>query len=130
MRRRQRTTRYGFLLIEVLLVVVILSVSLTVIISSMMTCLRGVSYIRDYTQAAWLLDNKIAQLMTFSEGADDDQGPFEEPYEHFRYALKERDPLADQARELDKLKAVTVEIGWTAGGKEKKVLSELWVTEP
>jgi len=119
----------AFTLIEVLLVVIILSVSLTVIISSLVTCLRGISYIRDYTQAVWLLDDKLTEIMT-STDLIDEQGEFEPPFQRFRYGLEIRDPSTDQARLLNSLQEVAVEVVWRAGRNEKKIQTVVWIGNP
>jgi len=126
---RRSYRRDGFLLIEVLLVVIILSVSLTVIIASLVTCLRGVSYIRDYTQAAWLLDNMLSEAM-IRKDLTDDQGEFDPPYERFRYEIKIEDPTDDLIRALNALKEVSIEVAWTAGRNEKRVKTKLWIENP
>lgn len=112
------------------MVVLILSVSLTVMTSSLMTCLRGATYIRDYTQAVWLLDDGLSQSMISPDRGDAFAGGADESAADFRRAFDSKLPSAPQAGDLDGLEAVNVAVEWTAGRNRKKVGTELWVLTP
>ena len=80
----------GSLLLEALLSVVILSVSLTVIIQSLTTSLRAVTYSSDYTTALFLIDNKMFDLIRkgFIEKDLNEEGQFPQPFDKFQYTVK------------------------------------------
>jgi len=77
-------------LIEALLAVVILSGSLVIIVQSLASSLRAITYTSDYTLGLILLENKIFDYiqMDSSELDSDNSGAFEEPHNKYRYSLK------------------------------------------
>jgi len=53
--RSPRHSRHGFTLVEVLLASLILGIGMTVLLSSLSTCLRTMRLARDYDQVQWVL---------------------------------------------------------------------------
>jgi len=115
----------GFLLMEVLLVVVIIAVGLTTVISSLSMSLRGIAYVRDYTQAVLLLDNKIGEILLAPQALGDQRGRFERPDENFHYRIKEQDFDPPTLENLEGLREIEVEVSWPAGKTEKKIQATL-----
>ena len=54
----------GFFLVEVLLVIVILSVSLTLIVQSLLANLRVIKYNKEFSQAITLIENKMNDVLS------------------------------------------------------------------
>ena len=57
-------TQKGFFLVEVLLVIVILSVSLTLIVQSLLANLRVIKYNKEFSQAMGLIENKMNEVLS------------------------------------------------------------------
>jgi prepilin-type N-terminal cleavage/methylation domain-containing protein len=96
--------REGFILIEVLVTVVILSIGLTLITRSMMMSLQALDVIEQYMRGYLLLERKILELEIGGviEADLDIEENFSEPYEEFRYRLEtqniDEDGLLNQVR--------------------------------
>ena len=59
----KKLQKRGSFLVEVLLTVVILSVSLTIIIQSLVSSLRAISYSANYSSAILSAENKMFELL-------------------------------------------------------------------
>jgi len=110
----------GALLLEVLIAVVILSVCLTLIAKSLLTCLRATVTSADYTEAVILLDNKFSEIIQKKSIAANirEEGVFEAPFERFSYVI-ESAPVSFDG--LDGLNEVTADVSWGMGLKERKI---------
>ena len=78
---------------ETLLSIIIAAVSLTVIIQSLTSSLRALSYIKDFTTAVILVDNKMFDLInkSFIQKDLNEEGSFPFPYDKFRYKVQAQD---------------------------------------
>lgn len=105
-----RTTKRGFLLIEVLITVAMLAFSLVYISRAFTNCLRAMSQIANYTTAINLAEEKIFQLQSESglETALAEEGVFtDQPDFNFKWAAKKLEDL-----ELNELH---LQVNWKEG---------------
>ena len=123
-----RNKTRGFILLEVLLGVVIVSVSLTLIIQSMTSSLKAAEYASDYTTACFLIEDKLNEFMqTQTIPANlNESGQCVEPHEKYHYVLTtERINLTDIPDDIDplveKINQVNFQMLWKRGHAEKKV---------
>lgn len=120
-KKRKRTNRKGSLLLEALLVIIILSVSLTLIIQSFVSSLRGSVLSSDYSKAAILADNKMFDLMSRRslDGACDEEDRFAVPFDKFKYGVEVNNLSTDGVQKG--LYEVLLDISWVSGQNTKKV---------
>jgi len=117
----QKFNYKGFLLIEVLMTVSILSVVLTMIVRSHMAALHASTYTEEYSTAVLLLENKMTELMQKGFIARDleKQDDFEPPYQEFSYLLKTKKD--ENSETSDNLNEVTLTLFWPSGNSERKI---------
>lgn len=111
--------RRGTLLLEVLLALVIMSISLGVIIQSMTSSLRGARYAAQYTQAAMAADTEMTRLLKESriQGAGPSgrpEGGNDEP-DAFIFTID-----AAASPEASDLEIDTLTAEWQNGGKTSR----------
>ena len=111
--------RRGFLLIEALATIVILSVSLSLIIHSYAGSMRAAAYASDYTRASIVLEGAMNTLLQsgFIEDGFYHEGTFSSPYDMFRYAIEAR--AVTEHDTLPSLSEVTLTVAWDAGRQER-----------
>jgi len=109
-------TRKGFLMVEVLLAIIIISVSLTVIIQSLGSTLRASILQGEYSLATILAENKMFDVLIkpVSE-LNLDEGVFEDPFDRYSHAL-EIDSF--EAGDTEGIDVVSLEVAWP---KKKKI---------
>jgi len=109
----------GALLLEALLAVVIISVSLTLIVQSLLSSLRAAVYTSGYTEAVFLLDNKMFELIQkgFVDATLEEEGRFQEPYEAYAYRVDINN--IDDNDSIENLNEVLVEVTWERGGQKR-----------
>lgn len=115
-----KNNKRGSFLVEVLLAVVILSVSLTLIIQSMTTSLRASQYVRGYTLALGFLENELFDLKqqkTIDAGTRTERN-LAQPYEAYRYVMESRSAPEDGGGILNEVRA---EIIWASGRRTNKL---------
>lgn len=106
----------GFTLLEVMIAVAILAITLTVIYGSQSQSLSLAAEAKFNTRAAFLLQQKLAELESGSIELRNDEGDYGDDYPGFRWKIEVDDVFFD-VRELvvdpDRpLKRVTVEVSW------------------
>ena len=111
----------GSLLVEVLLAVVILSVSLTLIIQSMASSLRATVYSTGYSMALLLMENRLFHILYLPvTGAyAQESGQFPQPYNRYHYDLTISGLTGSE--DLKKISQVDLDVSWSAKGAEKKI---------
>ena len=106
----------GFTLLEVMIAVAILAIALTVIYGSQSQSLSLAAEAKFNTRAAFLLQQKLAELESGSVELQSDEGDFGEEYPGFRWQVEVEDVLFDQREFVvdpeRPLKRVTVEVSW------------------
>ncbi len=109
----------GFFLVEILLVVVILSVSLTLIVQSLFSNLRVMKYNREFSQALLLLENKMGEAMVSeSLGSLFDNNFMKSKEEAYQYAVEEKVISDDKGSTLKKVK---MDISWHSGKRNNVI---------
>ncbi len=112
----------GFILAEVILTVIILSVGLTAIIQSYLMGLRAYVMNKDYAIATSLLDNKLYELMQEGplEDGKKEEEHFQEPYDNFKYTLESHAVKNDDR--FQGLSEVRLTVSWMTGHKNNQIL--------
>jgi prepilin-type N-terminal cleavage/methylation domain-containing protein len=102
----------GFLLVEVLITVVILSVGLTLIARSLITGIKSLEIIKQYTTGYSLLEEKLWDIERkyFIESGLNKEEDFLEPYQDFTYSL-ETENIKDN-EEKGMLNKVLLSVNW------------------
>jgi len=117
--QEKKAHRKGFLLIEAIVVIVILSVGLTLIIQATVAGLRAMTLAADYVEAVRLAENTLFPLL--QEGRT--KAPFVEENRfadnNFSYRLEAQRVSGDVGS--GDLNEVELEVRWRAGRSEKKV---------
>ncbi|MDP8266517.1 MAG: prepilin-type N-terminal cleavage/methylation domain-containing protein [Candidatus Aceula meridiana] len=123
----QKFSRRGFVLVEVLMTVAILSVVLTMIIRSHMASLRASTYTEEYSTAVLLLENKMTELIQkgFIRRDLEEQEAFDFPYEKFSYLFQSK--KSENAEDSDNLNEVTLTLFWPSGKGERKILATTYL---
>jgi|GEM_PF-1078821 len=104
----------GFLLFEVAVAVVILSIGITVVLRSFNSAIAAVKGVRDYTTAMFLLDEKMFQMETDNNLVK--EGSFEDEFKKFSWKI---DAVPLEKMPLDEIKA---SIFWGVSGLQNKLL--------
>lgn len=108
--------RKGFMLLELIVSLAILSTGLLAVTRSFISSLGASNYSRQYTLACILTEEKLNELELFTDLSEETvQGSFEEPYTQFSWK-SEIKPSSNES-----LKHVTVTIFWKDKWKQKKV---------
>jgi type II secretion system protein I len=105
----------GFMLLELMVSLAILSTGLLTVTRSFISSLGASNYSQQYTLACTLAEeklNELGQSTDLSEGTT--QGSFEEPYLQFSWELEIK-PSSN-----DSLKHVTITVIWKEKGKQRK----------
>lgn len=113
--RKQSPSNRGFLLFELVLSVIVLSISLTVISRSFIQTLTARQTSKRFFQAGLLIERKILELnqASFSEGKE--EGTFEEFGGLFRWAVTTKEIEAPPLYEA------LVTVGWDSRGHERQL---------
>ncbi len=95
---RLNKSNKGFLLFEVAVAVVILSIGITIVLQSFNSAIMSVKLIRDYTTSMFLLEQKMVELeMADNSQLIDREGSFEGEFSKFSWkidsALMDKLPL-------------------------------------
>ncbi len=116
----------GSLLLEALLSVVILSTCITLIIQSLTSSLRALTYSHDYAQALILAENKMQEFLLkgMVPAGLSESGEFPEPYEKYAYAMKTEALMAESQEGLNDL---TLTIFWNSGRRKNAVTLETYI---
>lgn len=111
----------GFLLVEVLITVVILSVGLTLIARSLITGIKSLEIIKQYTTGYSLLEEKLWDIERkyFIESGLNKEEYFPEPYQDSRYSL-ETENIKDN-EEKGMLNKVLLSVNWPTKGSRRAI---------
>ena len=118
--------RKGFVLIEALLGIIILSVSVSLILQAMATSFKASVYSSGYTTALMLLENKASHLILqkfIQTGLKENQS-FDYPFQHYQYTLETMPYSGD---EQNKINMVRLSVGWSSTQKHKQVNLETFL---
>ena len=123
------TGTHGFTLVEVLLAALILGIGMTVLLSSLSTCLRTMRLARDYDQVQWVLG--LGEL-TYPEPIntstdvkrDYTVDPDDELCEGFTFE-RVVDEKTEEELQKDKLFVVRTRILWGEDGENGRASEEL-----
>ena len=121
-----RRSERGFFLVEVLLSVVILSVSLTLIIQSMTSALRSSVFAEDHATALILLENKMFDLLEkgFVETDLKKQEQIPRPYDRYWYFLDVKPAGGTNERRLNEVDAG---LTWKSGKRQNSVAFQMYL---
>ncbi len=121
-----RRSEKGFFLVEVLLSVVILSVSLTLIIQSMTSALRSSAFAGDHTTALMILENKMFDLFEkgFVETGLKKEEQIPRPYDRYWYFLDVKPAGEKNERRLHEVDAV---LTWKSGKRQNRVAFQTYL---
>lgn len=124
------SSKKGSILVEALLSVVILSISITLIIQAMTASLRATTYGADYSQALFLMENKMSEMMRSGTIASySGQKEFlDKPFDRYMYEVRHL-PLYDE--EESEIHHVDAEISWESGKKSNQIIVQtyMWSSE-
>ena len=104
----------GSILLEALLSVVILSVSITLVIQSLTSSLRATKYGSQYTQASFMLDNHMIELL--NQGVQKQEATSQEG---FSFITEHSNP---ENIENPFIEYIQADIQWSLGSKEKRLI--------
>jgi len=118
-------TKYqsGFMLLEVMLALSILSISLIAIMSAFSTIVRSNSVVSNYTKAMFLLDNKLHWISVQAPKKVLTDGTFDDPFGDFRWHVDQK------ATAYTDVKKVSLSILWIERGTTKKVSATTCLNE-
>jgi len=124
---RLKNKKEGFLLLEVLFTVAILSVGIVLIVQSHLVSLRAGLYSDDFFKASFLLRNKMNEVLEQSVVESDlsEDGSFPSPYEDFRYDLQSEEP--DYEEQCEGLSEVVLTVSWKNGKRENSIAASTYV---
>ncbi|MFH1655810.1 MAG: type II secretion system protein [Candidatus Omnitrophota bacterium] len=102
----------AFLLVEVLITVVVLSIGLVAITRSFMTSLKALDIIAQYEKARWLLEEKLwdLEIKDAIEADLQTEENFPEPNDRFKYRLETENIEEDD--EPGPLNNVKLSVNW------------------
>lgn len=111
----------GFLLVEVLITVVILSVGLTLIARSLMMGLKSLDVIKQYTEGISLLEAKLWDIESqdIIEAGLQVKENFLEPYQKFSYQLETKNLQEDD--ETGILNQVALSVDWPTKNERRGI---------
>lgn len=108
-------TKYGFVLLEVILSLAILSIGITLILSSFSTYLKAVRTVKNYNLALSLLEEKAEAIeLNPKDFLKEKRGIFEEEPD-FSWSVT---PLKDRGTSLVK---IILAVSWKEEGEEKEI---------
>ncbi len=117
----------GSFLLEALLSVVILSVSITLVLQSITASARSVTYTADYTEALFLAENKMFELMEqgFIEDGFKEEDAFPEPFEKYKYSITaasaDNSPGLSSEEAENKINLVNLAVSWNSGKRNNTI---------
>ncbi len=122
-----KTKKKGFLLLEVLFTVSILSVGIVLIIQSQMSSLRATVYADDFLKASFLLRNKMNEFLEQSvvDKNLDEQDFFNSPYESFSYNARTIEPECQDY--CEGLKEIVLTVLWKKGKRANSITASSYV---
>ncbi len=116
----------GFLLVETLLAIVILSVSLTLIIQSLGQSARASSYSADYVPAVIILESKLTDL--WSQDIDsNDRARFPKLFDKYSYQLSNVEVSTENQ---GKISQADLSVEWPVGPARKKINIQTYLLLP
>ncbi|MDD3374463.1 MAG: hypothetical protein PHY73_01915 [Candidatus Omnitrophica bacterium] len=122
-----KNRKEGFLLLEVLFTVAILSVGIVLIVQSHIASLRAGIYSDDFFKASFLLRNKMNEVLEQSVVDPDlsEKDSFSPPYENFHYDLKAQEPECEE--QCEGLSEVVLTVSWRNGQRTNSASATTYV---
>lgn len=127
------SNQYGSLLLEALIVIVVLSIGLTFIIQSLSSSMRALNYAGQYTQAAFLSDLKLSELLLQKNIERDfrDNGGFNAPFEEFRFdAMSAAVTLPGETATSEGVHQIHLKLSWPNGKYTQDLATTMYVFSP
>ena len=122
-----KSKKRGALLLEVLLAIMILSVSVTVIIQALTANLRALAFNSGYMNAAFLAENKLFELI-YAPSGQLSSGPlkkFADPFSQYSYTVDIK-----KHEESENLKEAGLKIEWNSGWKKNSLALDTYLRAP
>lgn len=121
----------GSLLLEVMIVIVILSVGLTFIVQSLSSSLRALNYSRNYSQAAFLIDNKLSELMLKKtvENNVRESDYFAEPFKEYHYEITSSSKTWPEEAS-NTVNQINFRLSWPSGKNTQSIDTVLCLLNP
>ena len=121
----------GILLVEILLAVVILSMSLVVIVHSLILSLRATSQSSRYTKAIWALDNEMVDwvLKRHITSLTSSRGDCDKPFEEYQCQMQAQKAPSSVGSYTKGLYEVQVTVQWPSGRNQKKIKAVTLLSE-
>ena len=114
----------GFFLIEILLVIVILSVSLTLIVQSLLSNLQVIKYNKEFSQAIIFLDNAMSKAgIEDSLGAEVDNSFLNSKEDFYQHDIEE---TVVDGNEESFLKTIEMDISWNSGKRNNRIAASTY----
>ncbi len=118
----------GALLLEVLMVMVILAVGLTCIIQSLSSSMKALNYASNYSQAAFLIDNKLSEILINQSIEENfqDSGNFNPPFEAYHFQIS-TEPMkwTDDPSPSETVSQIRLSVDWPVGTKNQEISTAL-----
>jgi len=116
---KSRLSKGGFMLLEVLLVVVILSGSLVMVINSLTASVRSSALSEDYTLTALALESMMFRVLTGRVSSVNED--YCENFARHQCRVVLEDSLLNEDDENARLKDAEVKVVWPMGKRRKQV---------
>lgn len=114
----------GFLLLEIMVSVGILSIGLVLILSSFMRLIRAIDVSEDYFRAGLLLENKIFEM----QYSDTEEGSKDGRFSDFESRFLWHSNVV--RLEGDFLDEMNLEVSWNQGNKQKNMSIATYLYRP
>ncbi|MBU4589332.1 MAG: type II secretion system GspH family protein [Candidatus Omnitrophica bacterium] len=124
MLRTGKMKNKGFLLLEVMVSVTILSIGLVLILSSFIRSIKAIELSEDYFRAGLLFEEKIYEVHNTDGEIFSDEGVFEDFGSRFSWNLAVESVDED---ELKNLYDISLEISWDHGSKKCSMLVPTYI---
>jgi len=119
----KRKRNKGFLLVEVMVSISILSIGLLLVLNSFFRSIKAVEVSRDYFKAGLLLENKIYELL--NKGTEEGvwEGSFDDFNKRFSWNLDAR------TIEESPLNEINLKVSWGGKDKEKDISISTYIKD-
>lgn len=120
----KKRSNSGFLLLEVLVAIVILTVGIAIILRSFNSSINTIKGLDDYLAATSLIEQKMFQLQTEGLNNVPAEGNFDSGYKKFSWKINS---LPQQDLSIHK---VDLSIIWDTANSKKSLLVQTYLNEP
>ncbi len=119
----KRKINKGFLLVEVMVSISILSIGLLLVLNSFMRSIKAIELSRDYFKAGLLLENKIYEL----SNKDTEEGVLEGSFDDFNKRFSWN--LDVRKIEESPLNEINLKVSWGGKDKEKDISISTYIKD-